>query len=159
MGRRTTKKSEKKDKRVTVNLTEEQLRDLQSRADRSDLSSLDYMRHVLFDELDPLIEVLETEKETLRVELEKGKIQLQILEKELELERSREGMEPDERLRRLQMELERQQEFSEHSKKMLRLQKERLEVKKLEKRLLMGQLERRTSEKEVIADILSSLKE
>ena len=103
--------------------------------------------------------VLETEKETLRVELKKGKIQLQILEKELELERSREGMEPDERLRRQQMELERQQESLEHSKKMLRLQEERVEVKKLEKRLLMGQLERRTSEKETIADILSSLKE
>ncbi|MHA1962571.1 MAG: plasmid mobilization protein [Candidatus Thorarchaeota archaeon] len=159
MGRRTAKKNEKKDKRVTVNLTEREHRDLRSRADRSDLSSLDYIRHVLFDEFNPLIEVLETEKETLRVELKKGKIQLQILEKELELERSVEGMELDERLRRQQMELERQQEFSEHLKKMLRLQKERVEVKKLEKRLLMGQLERRTSEKEAIADILSSLKE
>lgn len=159
MGRRTTKKNEKKDKRVTVNLTQREYRDLQSRADRFGLSSLDYIRHVLFDELNPLIEVLETEKETLRVDLKKGKIQLQILEKELELERSREGMEPDERLRRQQMELERQQEFLEHSRKMLRLQKERVEVKKLEKRLLMGQFERRASKKETIADILRSLKE
>ena len=133
--RKSRRKSERKDHRVMVNLTESQHQDLLSRADRYSLTLQSYIRQVLTGDIGLLLKTVETEKEVLSKGLQLAKMQVKNLEMELEMAIDAKKGDFDVRIQ--EMELERLEEQVANWEQQAALVKKQVELQDLEKKLLM----------------------
>ena len=141
--RKSRRKSERKNHRVMVNLTESQHQDLLSRADRYSLTLQNYIRQVLTGDIGLLLKTVETEKEVLGKELQLAKMQVKNLEMELEIAVNAKKGDFDVRIQ--EMELERMEEQAAHWEEQLALVKKQVELQSLQNKLLRRHQKRRST--------------